>query len=57
MHFFPNADIPVPFETLAWIQAFLVDPNPHQMKPTHDSGGEPVCPFAKPNALYMFHTK
>lgn len=59
MPFFSNADIPIAFETLAWIQAFLVDPNP-KMKRSRNSDGEPVCPFAKPmlseNALYMaFH--
>lgn len=59
MPFFSNADIPLAFETLAWIQAFLVDPNP-SMKRSHDGTGESICPFAKPvlseNALYMvFH--
>ena len=59
MPFFSNADIPVAYETLAWIQAFLVDPHPG-MKRSRDSAGEPICPFAKPvlaeNALYMtFH--
>jgi hypothetical protein len=57
--FFSNADIPIAYETLAWVQAFLVDPNP-MMKRTHDSAGESVCPFAKSmlaeSALYMaFH--
>src|SRR5262249_13444585 len=57
--FFSNADIPVAYETLAWIQAFLVDPHPG-MKRSRDITGEPICPFAKPvlaeNALYMtFH--
>jgi heptaprenyl diphosphate synthase len=56
MPFFSNADIPIAFETLAWVQAFLIDPNPN-MKRSHDSTGESVCPFAKPvvagNALYM----
>jgi len=57
--FFSNADIPIAFETLAWVQAFLVDPNPN-MKRSRDSTGESICPFAKPvlaeNALYMaFH--
>ena len=59
MPFFSNADIPIAFETLAWVQAFLIDLNPN-MKRSHDSTGESVCPFAKPvlagNALYMaFH--
>jgi hypothetical protein len=59
MPFFSNADIPIAFETLAWVQAFLVDPNPN-MKRSRDSTGESICPFAKPvlaeNALYMaFH--
>lgn len=59
MPFFSNADIPIAYETLAWVQAFLVDPHP-QMKRSHDSSGESVCPFAKSmlaeNALYMaFH--
>jgi Domain of unknown function (DUF6875) len=59
MPFFSNADIPIAFETLAWVQAFLVDPNP-SMKRSRDSKGECVCPFAKvmlsENALYMaFH--
>lgn len=59
MPFFSNADVPIAFETLAWIQEFLVDPNP-KMKRSRDSEGESVCPFAKPmlsdNALYMvFH--
>jgi len=57
--FFSNADIPIAFETLAWVQTFLVDPNP-SMKRSRDSGGESICPFAKPvlqeNSLYMaFH--
>jgi heptaprenyl diphosphate synthase len=59
MPFFSNADIPIAFETLAWVQTFLVDPNP-SMKRSHNSTGESICPFAKPvlseNALYMaFH--
>ena len=59
MPFFSNADVPIAFETLAWVQAFLVDPNPH-MKRSAASTGESICPFAKPvlaeNALYMaFH--
>lgn len=59
MPFFSNADVPIAFETLAWVQAFLVDPNPH-MKRSPGSTGESICPFAKPvlaeNALYMaFH--
>jgi hypothetical protein len=59
MPFFSNADTPIAFETLAWVQAFLVDPNPN-MKRSRDSTGESICPFAKPvlaeNALYMaFH--
>jgi heptaprenyl diphosphate synthase len=57
--FFSNADIPIAFETLAWIQTFLVDQNPN-MKRSRDSNGESICPFAKPvlqeNSLYMaFH--
>ena len=57
--FFPDVDTPIAFETLAWVQAFLVDPNPN-MKRSRDSTGESICPFAKPvlaeNALYMaFH--
>ncbi len=57
--FISNADIPIAFETLAWLQAFLVDPNPN-MKRSRDSTGESICPFAKPvlqeNSLYMaFH--
>jgi len=59
MPFFSNADIPIAYETLAWVQSFLVDSNP-RMKRSHDSNGESVCPYAKPmlsdNALYMaFH--
>jgi hypothetical protein len=59
MPFFSNADIPVAFETLAWVQSFLVDPNV-LMKRSPKSAGEPVCPFAKTaldeRALYMaFH--
>jgi len=59
MPFFSNADIPIGFETLAWVQAFLVDPNPN-MKRSPISTGEAICPFARPvlaeNALYMsFH--
>jgi hypothetical protein len=57
--FFSNADIPVAFEVLAWVQSFLVEPNP-MMKRSPKSAGEPICPFAKAvldeNALYMaFH--
>ena len=57
--FFSNADIPVAFETLAWVQTFLVDPHP-MMKRSPRSTGESVCPFARAvldeNALYMaFH--
>lgn len=56
---FSNADVPIAFETLAWVQAFLVDPNPN-LKRSRDSSGESVCPFARvmlsENALYMaFH--
>jgi hypothetical protein len=59
MAFFSNADIPIAFEVLAWIQSFLVATHP-MMKRSHKSEGEPVCPFAKAvldeNALYMtFH--
>ena len=59
MPLFCNADIPIAFETLAWVQTFLVDPNPH-LKRSRDGPGESICPFAKPllaeNALYMaFH--
>lgn len=59
MPLFSNADIPIAFETLAWVQTFLVDPNPN-MKRSRDGEGESICPFAKPmlaeNALYMaFH--
>lgn len=58
MPFFSNADIPIAFETLAWVQAFLVDPNPHMKR--SPATGESICPFAKPvlteSALYMtFH--
>jgi len=57
--FFSNADIPVAFETLAWVQSFLVEPHA-MMKRSAKSTGEPVCPFAKAvldeSALYMaFH--
>jgi heptaprenyl diphosphate synthase len=57
--FFSNADVPIAFEVLAWVQSFLVDPNP-LMKRTPTSTGEAICPFAKPvldeSALYMtFH--
>jgi heptaprenyl diphosphate synthase len=59
MPFFSNADIPLAYETLAWVQTFLVDPNPN-MKRSRNSTGESICPFAKPvlqeNSLYMaFH--
>jgi heptaprenyl diphosphate synthase len=59
MILFSNADIPVAFEVLAWVQSFLVEPHP-MMKRSSKSIGEPVCPFAKAvldeNALYMtFH--
>jgi heptaprenyl diphosphate synthase len=59
MNFFSNADIPVTFELLAWVQSFLIDPHP-QMKRSPKSSGEAICPFAKAvldeNALYMtFH--
>ncbi len=59
MPFFSNADISIAYETLAWVQTFLVDPNPN-MKRSRDSTGESICPFAKAvlaeNALYMaFH--
>ena len=54
--FFSNADIPVAFETLAWVQSFLVEPHA-MMKRSAKSTGEPVCPFAKAvldeSALYM----
>ena len=57
--FFSNADLPIAFDTLAWVQTFLVDPTP-LMKRSRESTGESICPFAKPvlaeNALYMaFH--
>lgn len=57
--FFSNADIPIAFEVLAWVQSFLVEPHP-SMKRTPGSTGESICPFAKPvldeSALYMaFH--
>jgi hypothetical protein len=56
---FSNADIPIAYELLAWVQSSLVEPNP-MMKRSPESAGVPVCPFAKPvldqNALYMaFH--
>jgi len=59
MPFFSNADIPIAYETLAWVQEFLVYPN-LQMQRSRGSNGESVCPFAKAmlseNALYMaFH--
>ena len=28
MNFFSNADVPVTFELLAWVQSFLVEPHP-----------------------------
>jgi hypothetical protein len=49
MPFFSNADIPIAFETLAWVQAFLVDPNPN-MKRSRDSTGESICPFCQARA-------
>lgn len=57
--FFSNADIPIAFEVLAWVQSFLVDPHA-MMKRSPASTGESICPFAKPvldeSALYMvFH--
>jgi hypothetical protein len=54
--FFSNADIPVTFEVLAWVQSFLVEPHP-MMKRWPNGAGEPICPFAKAvldeSALYM----
>lgn len=57
--FFSNADVPIAYQVLAWVQEFLVDPHP-MMKRSAASVGESICPFAKPvlneNALYMaFH--
>lgn len=59
MPFFSNADIPIAYQLLAWVQDFLVEPHP-MMKRSPSSAGEPICPFAKAalseNALYMtFH--
>jgi hypothetical protein len=57
--FFSNADIPIAYELLAWVQNFLVEPHP-AMRRSENSTGEAICPFAKAvlneNALYMvFH--
>jgi uncharacterized protein DUF6875 len=57
--FFSNADVPIAYQVLAWVQDFLVDPHP-MMRRSPASTGESICPFAKPvldeNALYMaFH--
>jgi heptaprenyl diphosphate synthase len=57
--FFSNADIPLAYELLSWVQNFLVEPHP-SMRRSANSTGEPICPFAKAvlneNALYMvFH--
>jgi len=59
MTFFSNADIPIAYQILAWVQESLVEPHP-LMKRSASSTGESICPFAKPvldeNALYMaFH--
>ncbi len=57
--FFSNADVPIAYQVLAWVQDFLVDPHP-MMKRLASSTGESICPFAKAvldeRALYMtFH--
>jgi len=57
--FFSNADVPIAYQLLSWVQEFLVEPHA-MMKRSGRSGAEPICPFAKPvlneNALYMvFH--
>jgi heptaprenyl diphosphate synthase len=43
---FSNADVPVAFEVLDWVQSFLVEPHP-VMKRSPKSDGQAICPFAK----------
>ena len=59
MPFFSNADIPIAYELLSWVQNSLVEPHP-SLRRSANSTGEPICPFAKAvlneNAFYMvFH--
>ena len=59
MVFFSNADVPIAFEVLGWVQSFLVEPHPLMKRSSNNEGGS-ICPFAKAvldeNALYMvFH--